>query len=81
MSVKIRALDYSREAIGEKIKLCHLHLCVYRARSKVKYEWVLEVDGERRTVQLLHSKWSGKKRVLVDGHEIYLFQRYGDPSF
>lgn len=51
------------------------------SESKVRYSWVVSIDGEKHQVDFTNSKTSGKKRVFVNGRQIYEQKVFRSPNF
>ena len=53
----IKNLSYSEQQIGSKIK-----------SSKIHFIWEFDLDNNREKIELFDSRWSGKKKVLINNH-------------
>lgn len=65
MNLNITNLKYEQNEVGRLIK-----------GSKMIYTWEFVLDGNRRKVELVHSRITGKRRILLDGKVITKAQRY-----
>jgi len=53
--MSIRALAFQNAPVGKWLK-----------DSKVRYTWILEINGTKYDIKLLNSKLSGKKRFALN---------------
>jgi hypothetical protein len=65
MNLNITNLKYEQNEVGRLIK-----------GSKMIYTWEFVLDGNRRKVELVHSRITGKRRILLDGKVVTKAQRY-----
>ena len=68
MSSSISGLRYQEKKVGGTFK-----------SSKIEYTWEFILDGTPQKIELIDSRWSGKKRLIRNGMEVV--DRNNDGSF
>ena len=68
MSSSISGLRYKEKKIGGTFK-----------SSKIEYTWEFILDGTPQKIELIDSRWSGKKRLIRNGLEV--LDKNNDGSF
>jgi hypothetical protein len=64
-NLNISNLKFDQTEVGKLIK-----------GSKAIYTWEMILDGNKRKVELIHSKLTGKRRIFLDGKVVAKVQRY-----
>jgi hypothetical protein len=64
MNLNINSLKFEQNEVGRLIK-----------GSKLIYNWEMVLDGSRRKVELIHSRITGKRRIILDGKVITKAQK------
>mgnify|MGYP000844084397 CR=1 FL=1 len=77
----IKALSFDVKDIGATVKryyflIQHLLYPTADISTKRQYTWRLSIDGKEHVVQLMISYLSGKRRVIHNGKQIYINQKY-----
>lgn len=65
VNIKISNMKYEQSEIGRLIK-----------GTKIIYSWDFVLDGNRRKVELIHSRITGKRRISLDGKNLTKCQKY-----
>jgi len=65
VNINVRDLRFEKSDIGRLIK-----------SSKVTHTWEMNLDENRRKVELVHSKITGKRRISLDGKNIAKDQKF-----
>lgn len=64
-NLNISNLNFQQSEVGKLIK-----------GSKHLYSWEMILDGNKRKVELIHSRITGKRRIFLDGKVVAKLQRY-----